>query len=146
MKVLLQRVNYARVRVDEKVVGEINRGLLLLVGLGQEDDASKLGQMALKICNMRIFENVRSHFDKSLLDIGGGVLLVPQFTLFADTSKGRRPEFFKAMEPGKATEFFNRFVNEFQKLQVSVVQAGIFGAHMHVELENNGPVTIMIEL
>ncbi|NMC63116.1 MAG: D-tyrosyl-tRNA(Tyr) deacylase [SAR324 cluster bacterium] len=146
MKVLLQRVNFARVLVEEKTVGEIGRGLLLFVGFGQDDDEKKLASMAVKLCNMRVFENEKSHFDKSLLDIGGEVLLVPQFTLFADTSKGRRPEFFKAMEPDRATGFFDQFVDEFRKLHINVVQTGIFGDHMHVELENNGPVTIMVEL
>ncbi len=145
MKVLLQRVAFAKVAVDGKIAGEIGKGLLLLVGIAQGDDGKKLAPMAAKITNMRIFENEKSHFDRSLMDVGGGVLLVPQFTLFADTSKGRRPEFFGAMEPNGASAFFDRFVEEFRKLGVSPVQTGIFGAHMHVELENDGPVTLMLE-
>lgn len=146
MRVLLQRVTSARVTVDGEVCGDIAAGLLLLVGIGQGDDEKKLPLMAAKLCNMRIFENEKSHFDKSLLETGGSVLLVPQFTLFADTSKGRRPEFFGAMEPGRASQLFDSFALEFEKLGVARVQTGRFGAHMHVNLTNDGPVTIMLEL
>ena len=143
---MLQRVGWSRVSVDGEVVGEIGRGLLLLVGIAEGDTEAKLAPMASKLCNMRIFENEKSHFDRSLLDVGGEVLLVPQFTLFADTSKGRRPEFFGAMKPDGASPLFDCFVEEFRKLSISGVATGVFGAHMHVELENDGPVTIVVDL
>ena len=146
MKVLLQRVSHARVRVDGASVGEIERGLLLLVGFAKEDDDSKLKPITQKLCNLRIFPDEVGRFHLSVLDIEGEVLLVPQFTLYADTSKGRRPEFFSAMEPQRATVMFDALVGEFKALGVKKVQTGEFGAHMHVELENDGPVTIMVEI
>lgn len=145
MKIVLQRVSHASVRVSDRATGSVERGLMLLVGMGHGDDESKLKPMAEKIAQMRIFPDERGRFHLSLLDINGGVLLVPQFTLFADTSKGRRPEFFGAMEPGAASTLFDRFVEEFRNLKISPVGTGEFGAHMHVALENDGPVTIILE-
>ena len=145
MKVLLQRVSFGRVRVESSTIGEIEKGLVLLVGLGKEDDITKLKPMAQKLAQMRIFPGDAGSFHLSVLDIKGGVLLIPQFTLFADTKKGRRPEFFSAMDPQNATILFDAFVEEFRSLGVEKVETGEFGAHMHVELENDGPVTIMVE-
>ena len=146
MKTVLQRVNYASVRVGGQVVGEIGRGIAVLVGFGKEDDGSTLEPMAQKLVNMRIFSNEADRFDRSTLDIGGEVLLVPQFTLFADTRKGRRPEFFGALEPGKASPLFDQFIEVVRKTGVQKVAAGVFGASMQVALENDGPVTIIVEL
>lgn len=145
MKILLQRTNAANVKVQEEQVGVIGRGLLLLVGFGKTDDSSKLKTCAEKICNLRIFSNQEGKFDKSVMDIGGEILLVPQFTLFADTSKGRRPEFFDALEPKKASALFDELCNVFKELGIKKVQCGSFGAHMQVTLENDGPVTMMLE-
>ena len=145
MKVLLQRVSFGRVKVDDAVIGEIKRGLLLLVGIGKEDDLSKIKPMAQKIAQMRIFPDEAGRFHLSVIDIKGGILLIPQFTLFADTSKGRRPEFFGAMAPQNASILFDAFVEEFRKLDIERVEKGEFGAHMQVELENDGPVTIMVD-
>ncbi|MBI5184102.1 MAG: D-tyrosyl-tRNA(Tyr) deacylase [Nitrospinae bacterium] len=145
MKVLLQRVNYASVKVDELVISEINKGLLLLTGFGEGDDDSKLKPMAEKIVNMRIFPDEKSRFHFSLLDIDGSVLVVPQFTLFADTGKGRRPEFLKALKPQLARSLMDKFVCIFEQLGIKDVLSGQFGAYMKVELENDGPVTIMLE-
>lgn len=144
MKVILQRVNRAAVMVEGETIGSIERGLLLLVGLGTGDDEGKLKPMAEKIVNMRIFPNDEGKFHFSVLDVGGAVLAVPQFTLFADTSKGRRPEFFGAMHPGEAEPMFGKFVEVVRGLGVRV-ETGRFGAHMHVALENDGPVTISLE-
>jgi len=146
MKVLLQRVASASVTVDGKVTGAIERGLLLLTGFGAGDDASKLVPMAQKVANMRIFPNDEGRFHFSVLEIGGGVLTVPQFTLYADTSKGRRPEFFSALAPAEATKLFDAFTLEFVKLGVKSVGKGVFGADMKVALLNDGPVTIMVEI
>lgn len=145
MKVVLQRVSQSSVTVDEKLTATIEKGLMLLVGFGKSDEISKLRPMAEKVLNMRIFPDEKGRFHYSCLDVSGGVLLVPQFTLYADTGNGRRPEFFEALEPAKATELFDEFVKEVSSLGVASVQTGIFGAHMKVALENDGPVTICLE-
>ena len=149
MKVLLQRVSQASVSVSGQVIGSIQRGLLLLVGLGQDDSAAKLKPMVEKLINLRVFpdpEDDRKHFHLSLLQIDGGALLVPQFTLFADTNKGRRPEFFNSMPPQAARELFSAFIETVKASGIKEVAQGEFGAHMHVALENDGPVTIMVEM
>ena len=146
MKVLLQRVNYAKVTVNSEVCGEISRGLLLLVGFGAEDTAEKLSKMADKFLNLRIFPNEQGRFDLSCLDIGGEILLVPQFTLYAITEKrGRRPDFTTALAPDKARELFDLLIEQVRLLSKSKVACGIFGAYMRVALENDGPVTILLE-
>jgi D-aminoacyl-tRNA deacylase len=145
MKVVIQRVNYASVKVSGETVGEISRGVCLLVGFGPEDDASKLKPMAEKIVNMRIFPNEEGRFDRSTLEIGGAVLAVPQFTLYADTRKGRRPDFFGALEPAAASRLFDEFVALLGKTGAAKVAAGVFGGDMKVALENDGPVTIVVE-
>ena len=142
---MILRVKRASVTVKESSVGAIGHGLLLLVGIGVDDTASIFRPTAEKIFQMRIFENEQGRFDKSLKDINGEILLVPQFTLFADTTKGRRPEFFGAMRPETAAPLFNEFVEEFRKLGVKKVETGEFGANMLVELANDGPVTIQLE-
>ncbi len=145
MKVLLQRVSQASVSVNGKSLAEISAGYLLLTGLGDGDDRSKLRAMAEKIANMRLFPNEAGRFDKSILDIGGAALVVPQFTLFADTSKGRRPEFFGALKPELARPLVDEFVVTLKEVGVGKVECGEFGAHMMVSLVNDGPVTITLE-
>ena len=145
MKVLLQRVSQASVSVDGKETGAISNGLLLFVGFGQGDDKSKLRPMAEKIVNMRVFADDKSHFNLSLKDINGEILVVSQFTLYADTNKGRRPDFALALEPKVASELCDGFVEALKDLEVKKVATGIFGAHMQVSLLNDGPVTIMLE-
>ena len=146
MRVLLQRVSKASVSVEEKVLGEISGGLLLLTGFGKGDDESKLLPMAEKIINLRVFPDEKGRFDKSVLDISGEILVVSQFTLYADTTKGRRPDFFNALEPDKARVLCDSFVQLLKSKGVSKVATGEFGAHMFVNLENDGPVTIMVEV
>ena len=146
MKVLLQRVQRAAVEVEGKLVGSINAGLLLLTGIAQSDNTQTVEAMAKKISNLRIFPDQRGKFDQSLRDIGGAALVVPQFTLFADTSKGRRPEFFAAMQPDVAAPLCDKFAEQLKAEGISTVEKGIFGAHMLVSLVNDGPVTMMIEL
>ncbi len=146
MKVLLQRVSSASVVVDGKTSGAIERGLLLLTGFGAGDDSSKLAPMAQKVANMRVFPNDEGRFHYSVLEVSGDLLAVPQFTLYADTSKGRRPEFFSALAPAEAAKLFDEFVNELKKAGVKRVETGVFGADMKVSLLNDGPVTIMVEM
>lgn len=145
MKVVLQRVSNASVTVDGKVIGAISRGLLLLVGFGATDTSQALEPMARKIINLRIFANEHRKFDRSLLEVQGELLVISQFTLYATTNKGRRPEFFDALEPRSAAQLYAEFLDTFNRLGVAVVQRGEFGAEMFVQLENHGPVTIILE-
>lgn len=145
MKVVLQRVSQANVTVDENIVGAIKHGFVLLVGFGKGDTATCIQPMVDKIVRMRIFENDEKRFDKDILDVGGEILAISQFTLHADTAKGRRPEFFQALEPAAASHLFDTFVEALRKTPVTKVETGIFGAHMRVSLVNDGPVTITLE-
>ena len=144
MRVILQRVSRAQVCVDGDLVGAINHGLVALVGFGNEDSTESLAAVAKKIVTMRIFSNDTGRFDRSVLDVHGGILAVPQFTLYADTTKGRRPEFFNALRPDLAEPLFDQFVAILRSRRVAHVGVGRFGAHMHVELVNDGPVTIAL--
>jgi D-aminoacyl-tRNA deacylase len=145
MRVLLQRVTQASVSVESQVVGKCGLGLLLFVGIGHDDTSSKLAPMAKKLSELRIFPDEDGKFDRSLLDIGGEVLAVSQFTLYADTAKGRRPGFSDAAPPAEAEKLFETFLGELKHAGIQRVRSGVFGAHMHVSLENDGPVTIMLE-
>jgi D-tyrosyl-tRNA(Tyr) deacylase len=145
MRVILQRVQSASVKVDNAVVGEIRQGLLLLVGFGQGDSESCIAGMVEKVTKMRIFPNEQGRFDRSVLDVGGEILAVSQFTLYADTSRGRRPEFFQALNPQEAEPLFKNFLEVLRSSGVAKVASGVFGAHMLVESINDGPVTITLE-
>ena len=145
MKVLLQRVRGASVTVENECIAKIAAGLVLLTGFGKGDDDAILRPMAEKIANLRIFPNVEGKFDKSVLDVSGSVLVVSQFTLYGDTSKGRRPDFYSALEPEKAEQLVTRFAQCFEQAGIQKVQSGQFGAHMVVAIENDGPVTMMLE-
>jgi D-tyrosyl-tRNA(Tyr) deacylase len=118
---------------------------MLLVGFGKDDDTRVLQPVADKIATMRIFSDERGRFDASVLDTNGAILAVPQFTLYADTAKGRRPEFFQALAPEPATQLFTEFKAALRRAGVSQVESGVFGANMEVELVNDGPVTISLE-
>ena len=145
MRMLLQRVSSASVRVEGKIVGEIEQGLLILVGLGQGDQ-EEIGQALLqKAMQLRIFEDEAGKMNRSLLEVGGGLLLVSQFTLYADCRKGRRPSFGEAMPPEEARVLFSRLVDIARQIEGVRVEAGIFGADMKVSLCNDGPVTIWLE-
>lgn len=145
MRIVLQRVRRASVEVNGTITGACELGVMLLVGFGEGDDESKLRGLAEKIANMRIFPDEQGRFHHSLLEVGGGVLAVPQFTLFADTSKGRRPDFFAALKPELSQPLFDAFQAALRRAGIEHVEAGIFGAHMLVALENDGPVTILLE-
>ncbi|MBP1746729.1 MAG: D-tyrosyl-tRNA(Tyr) deacylase [Deltaproteobacteria bacterium] len=143
MKAVIQRVKEASVEVDGQMVGKINRGLLVFVGIGKDDDEKGMDWMIDKIINLRIFEK-EGKFDQSLLDVKGDLLLVSQFTLYGDCSKGRRPSFSNAMEVEKARDLFEVFVAKARE-KVSRVETGVFQAHMDVKLTNDGPVTLIID-
>ena len=145
MKVVIQRVKEASVTVNEAVCGRIAQGLVILVGIASTDSEEKLKSMAEKIINLRIFPDDNGKLNYSLLDMESAVLLIPQFTLFADCSKGRRPNFDAAMKQPMAEDLFKQFVDYFREFGVSQVQTGIFGADMEVTLVNFGPLTIGLE-
>jgi D-tyrosyl-tRNA(Tyr) deacylase len=144
MRVVAQRVTRARVQVDGQTVGKIDRGLLLLVGAGVGDSDSHARWLAEKCAQLRIFDDERGRFDRSLLDIGGSALVVSQFTLYGDCRKGRRPSFTAAMDPDAARPLVDVFVESLRGLGVHV-ETGRFGAAMAVELTNDGPVTVWLE-
>lgn len=146
MRAVIQRVTQARVTVNGDVVGAIGRGVVVLLGIAVGDDSTVAQWMANKIANLRIFPDPqgKSHFDRSLQDIGGAALVVSQFTLYGDARKGRRPSFSQAAPPEIADSLINEFVQFLQGTGVEVA-TGIFQAHMLVEIYNDGPVTIIIE-
>ena len=144
MKIVLQRVKEARVVVEGNVTGAISKGLLLLVGFAHEDKEESLASLAKKIVQLRIFEDDEGKMNRSLLDTGGGILSVSQFTLYGDCSKGRRPSFVGAARPERAMELYQRF-NQVLQVCGAHVETGIFGAHMEVSLVNDGPVTLVLE-
>ncbi len=147
MRVVVQRVTRAEVRVDGEVVGRIGTGLLLLAGFAADDDEAKLAWMASKIPALRIFRGAQgeSGFDASLEDVAGDLLVVSQFTLYGDARKGRRPSFTDAAPPGRAGQLYDRFVALLRERTTGAVETGRFGAMMAVELVNDGPVTILLE-
>jgi D-tyrosyl-tRNA(Tyr) deacylase len=144
MKAVIQRVKSAHVSVEGRTVGEIGKGLLVLVGIGALDTVRDIDWMAEKIVNLRIFETPEGRLDKSLLDIGGDLLLVSQFTLYGDCKKGRRPSFSGAMDADGAREMFKLFTAKTAE-RVRKVQTGVFRASMDVHLVNDGPVTLILD-
>lgn len=144
MRALIQRVRHGSVIVDGNTVGEIEAGLVILLGIGTQDGAEQITYLANKIVNLRIFEDDDGKMNRSLLDIGGAALVVSQFTLYADTRKGRRPSFIDAARPELAEELVNRFVEKISALGVPT-QTGQFRTEMLVNIENDGPVTIWLE-
>ncbi|MBE6140749.1 MAG: D-tyrosyl-tRNA(Tyr) deacylase [Firmicutes bacterium] len=143
MKVVVQRSKKSSVAVDGKIVNEIDKGLVLLVGFTHEDDETNIDQMVKKIVNLRIFDDENGVMNKSILDVGGSILSISQFTLYADSKKGNRPSYIKALSGDKAIKLYEKF-NE--KLNAFILtKPGVFGADMLVSIENNGPVTIIME-
>ncbi len=145
MRILVQRVSEARVCVNGESVGAIGPGLLVLAGVAPTDDEPLIRKMAEKVANLRIFKDENGKFAHSLLDMGGGALVVSQFTLFADTRKGRRPSFTAAAAPEMARELVDLFVKYLKGAGVDSVETGSFGACMSVSLCNEGPVTIWMD-
>ena len=143
VRAVVQRVSEARVEVDERIIGEIGRGLMVLAGCGEGDDEDDARWLADKIANLRIFEDNDGKMNLSVLEIGGSVLLVPNFTLYGDCRKGRRPSFTGACDPGIADGFMDVLADRMADAGLQVAR-GEFGAHMHVSLTNDGPVTVLL--
>jgi D-tyrosyl-tRNA(Tyr) deacylase len=142
---VVQRVSRARVTVEGQVTGEIERGLLVLVGAGAGDTAVDVAYTVDKIANLRIFPDDAGKMNRSVIDVGGGVLAVSQFTLYGDARKGRRPAFVDALEPVAAEKLYQDVVAGLRAAGVARVATGVFRAHMEVELVNDGPVTILLD-
>lgn len=144
MRVVIQRAKNARVLVDEEVVGEIDKGLVVLVGMTHDDTIDDLKYMVNKLINLRIFEDDQGKMNLSLKDVSGSILSISQFTLYGDTRKGRRPNFMQAARPEQANKLYETF-NQMIRDEGIDVATGQFGAMMQVELTNDGPVTLMID-
>ena len=144
MRVVLQVVTHASVTIDSKVYSQINEGFLLLVGFEEGDNEEIVNKMMNKIVSLRLFADEQGKTNLAFTDIGGEILCISQFTLYADIKKGRRPSFINAMRPERATKLYDYTIS-YLKTLVPVVKQGIFGADMKVELLNNGPFTLMID-
>ncbi len=144
MRAVCQRVSEARVTVNDEVVGQIGRGLLVLLGVARDDSAADADRVAAKVARLRIFEGDDGKFDRSVLDEGGAVLVVSQFTLIADTRKGNRPSFSTAAPPDRANALYERFCERLADDGLTV-ERGVFGERMAVSLVNDGPVTILLD-
>ncbi|GAB4187573.1 MAG: D-aminoacyl-tRNA deacylase [Phycisphaeraceae bacterium] len=145
MRVLLQRVSSGSVTVAGKCIGQIGKGYVLLVGIGEADSEREADWLAEKVVNLRLFPNEAGQFDRSLLEVNGGALVISQFTLYGDARKGRRPSFVRAARPEVAEPLCDYFAGRLKELGVTVVATGRFGADMQVSLINDGPVTLMLE-
>jgi len=144
MKIVIQRVKQAKVKVNSEVIGNIHKGLLILIGAEKGDNKSDVDYLVSKVLNLRIFEDDNSKMNLSVLDIKGEILVVSQFTLLGDCRKGRRPSFDKAAKGEDALELYENFVSELNKSELKI-KTGEFGAHMQVELTNDGPVTLILD-
>ena len=144
MRAVVQRVTRARVTVDSRVAGEIQTGLLILLGVGREDNAESVFYLAEKIANLRIFPDDAGKMNRSLVESGGSALVISQFTLYGDTRGGRRPSYIQAASPEIASHLYEEFVRCLRSFGIAV-ETGIFQAHMEVELVNDGPVTILLD-
>jgi D-tyrosyl-tRNA(Tyr) deacylase len=144
MRLLLQRVTRGSVTVDGEIVGQVGRGYVILVGVGHSDGEEQASWLAKKVAGLRIFEDADGKFNRSIQDVGGGALVISQFTLFADAEKGRRPSFIDAAPPEIAAPLVERFA-DLLRAEGIPVEMGRFGAHMAVEIHNDGPVTIWLE-
>lgn len=145
MKAVIQRVSEASVSVDGKIVGSCAQGYMILFGAYENDTSDDVDILAKKVANLRVFCDQDDKMNLSILDIGGEVLAISQFTLCADVKKGNRPSFIRAMEPKKAEEYYNMFCEKLKEQGIKRVEKGIFGADMKVSLVNDGPVTILYD-
>lgn len=144
MKFVIQRVSHASVTVEGETVGEIQQGFLVLIGVGEEDTETIADKFVRKMLGLRIFPDAEGKTNLSLKDVGGQLLLISQFTLYADCKKGNRPSFIRAGDPGKAEGLYEYIVDKC-RAEIPVVEKGCFGAHMKVQLENDGPFTIILD-
>jgi D-aminoacyl-tRNA deacylase len=145
MRIVLQRVKRAHVKVENNIVGQINNGLVVLVGVAADDTNSDIDWLATKLIQMRIFNDSDGKMNRSIIEINGDLLVVSQFTLFASTKKGNRPSFTKSASPEMGKSLYEAFVLKCAALLNKKIETGIFGAHMEIELVNDGPVTISID-
>jgi len=145
MKLVVQRVSEAKVEVDGELIGKINKGFLVLLGVTHEDTKETADFLVKKLCNLRVFTDENDKMNLSIEDIDGELLIVSQFTLYADTKKGNRPSFVDAAKPEKAEELYKYFIEECKRNKIKGVEHGKFGADMKVSLLNDGPVTIILE-
>lgn len=145
MRAVIQRVQRGNVSIEGQVVGAIEQGLVILLGIGHHDTETEAAWLANKIAGLRIFEDAEGKFNRSLLDIGGAALVVSQFTLYGDTERGRRPSFTDAADPKDAEPLIARFVELLHAAGIAQVEAGKFAAKMLVEIHNDGPVTLILE-
>ena len=144
MKIVLQRVSRASVAVDGEITGSIDKGYVILLGVGEGDDKSKVEKMVDKIEKLRIFADENGKTNLSIGDVNGGILVISQFTLYADCRKGNRPSFINAANPELAEDLYNYFI-EYAKGKFNKAEHGVFGAYMQVELVNDGPFTVLLE-
>ena len=144
MRAVVQRVTYSSVKVDSEIVGEINKGFNVLLGISKEDTEEDMKYIKDKIINLRVFNDENDKMNLSLLDVKGELLLISQFTLYGDARKGRRPNFMNALGGDEARKFYEKFI-EMMKDTGLKVQTGIFGADMKVDIKNDGPVTILLD-
>lgn len=144
MRTVIQRVSHGQVTVDGNCIAKIDKGVIILLGIAPEDGRNQIEYLVRKISELRIFEDEEGKMNRSLLDIKGEAIVVSQFTLYADTKKGRRPSFVKAASPEIASPLVDQFVEVMQSKGIKT-QTGQFGAHMQVDIHNDGPVTILIE-
>ena len=144
MRAVVQRVEWARVTVEDEIVGAIDRGLCVLVGVGRDDTDVDVGTLADKVVGLRVFVDERGLMNESVIDVAGRVLAVSQFTLLGDVRRGKRPSFTEAMQPDRANELFDALCERIRARGVGV-ETGRFRAHMRVELANDGPVTILLD-
>ena len=145
MRVLLQRVSQGAVTVDGAVTGEVGTGFVALVGVTHSDDEAVAAKLANKTATLRVFADADGKMNRSLLDIDGGVLVISQFTLYADARKGRRPSYISAAQPNLAEPLVKHYADALSRAGVPLVAHGVFGAMMRVEIHNDGPVTIMLD-
>ena len=145
MKLVVQRVKKSNLKIKNKLYSSINSGMVILIGISKNDNFEMAKELANKIIKLRIFNDDKGKMNKNIMEIKGEVLVVSQFTLCADTNKGNRPSFIKAAKPELAISLYNQFIDELQKLILSKVRTGKFGAAMKIELINDGPVTIILE-
>jgi len=145
MKLVIQRVRSSSLYIEGSLISQIKKGLVVLIGISKSDTENVIEKLVKKLLNLRVFEDENSKMNNSILDIGGEILLVSQFTLYADTSKGNRPSFINAADPKNAELLYNKFLEKLKIVFGNNIKTGRFGAKMQIELINDGPVTIIIE-
>lgn len=145
MKLVIQRVTCSNLYIDGSLISQIKQGLVVLIGISKSDSENVIDKLVKKLLNLRVFEDENSKMNYSILDIEGEILLVSQFTLYADTKKGNRPSFINAADPKNAEPLYNKFIEKLHIVLGDNIKTGRFGANMQIELVNDGPVTIIVE-